>query len=387
MSTVLEKMAFTQFASIPQPSLQKTKELMMDKINLEADQAQLNTLSTMLNQIVRSEQFETSHIAEKILERLPQIVDRGGESAIQNLSITNNMKVYTPESSAAWQTYGTLAKQYKQVLDQGLEDLSLAQQVDDAKRAALSLQGRLSGLSGQAFESLLQVLIPVVKDSVNDVATASINELVGVLDKTMRIETQGTKNEAITFFIGEDEVKISSQGKIDVTAESPFIGENDLLKISAKNYGKLRDIHLLSGGSVVGLISQWPTDNETKNYYYNALGVWSPHTYLQEARLLFAIQSLAGRGDSDLANILILNIRSRTNPISVISIKSLLKGIETNPIAGQTAFNMKFNSLPAYAHGELRTDDEEFRNRLSKITLDTTLNKAYLMTKYISQLQ
>jgi hypothetical protein len=71
----------------------------------------------MLNQIVRSEQFETSHIAEKILERLPQIVDRGGESAIQNLSITNNMKVYTPESSAAWQAYGTLAKQYKQVLD------------------------------------------------------------------------------------------------------------------------------------------------------------------------------------------------------------------------------------------------------------------------------
>jgi hypothetical protein len=42
---------------------------------------------------------------------------------------------------------------------------------------------------------------------------------------------------------------------------------------------------------------------------------------------------LAGRGDSELANILILNIRSRTNPISVISIKSLLRGIETNPIA------------------------------------------------------
>ena len=387
MSTVLEKMAFAQFASIQQPSLQEAKEKMMERLHLEADQAQLNSLSAMLNQIVRSEQFETSHIAEKILERLPQIVDKGGEEAIQNLSITKDMKVYTPESSAAWQKYGQLSKQYKQILDQGLEDLSLANEVNDAKRAALSLQGRLSGLSGQAFESLLQVLIPVVKDSVNDIATATVNDLIGILDKTVKIETLGTKNEAISFFIGEDEVKISAQGKIDVAARSPFIGEKDLLNISAKNYSKLRDIHLLSGGSVVGLISQWPTDNDVKNYYYNALGVWSPHTYLQEARLLFAIQSLAGRGDSELANILILNIRSRTNPISVISIKSLLRGIETNPIANQTAFNMKFNSLPAYAHGELRTDDEEFKNRLSKITLDTTLNKAYLMTKYISQLQ
>lgn len=387
MNTVLEKMAFTQFASISQPSLQEAKEKMMERLHLEADQAQLNSLSTMLNQIVRSEQFETNHIAEKILGKLPQIVDKSGEEAIQNLSITKNMKVYTPETNAAWQKYGQLSRQYKQILDQGLEDLSLANEVNDAKRAALSLQGRLSGLSGQAFESLLQVLIPVVKESVDDIATTTVNDLIGILDKTVKIETLGTKNEAISFFIGEDEVKISAQGKIDVAARSPFIGEKDLLNISAKNYSKLRDIHLLSGGSVVGLISQWPTDNGVKNYYYNALGVWSPYTYLQEARLLFAIQSLAGRGDSELANILILNIRSRTNPISVISIKSLLKGIETNPIAGQTAFNMKFNSLPAYAHGELRTDDQEFKNRLSKITLDTTLNKAYLMTKYISQLQ
>ena len=387
MSTVLEKMAFTQFISIPQPSLREAKEKIMERLHLEVDQAQLNSLSVMLNQIVRSEQFKTSHVAEKILERLPQIVDKGGKEAIQNLNITKDMKVYTPESSTAWQKYGQLLRQYKQILNQGLENLSLANEVNDAKRAALSLQGRLSGLSGQAFESLLQVLIPVVKDNVGDVATTTVNELIGVLDKTARIETLGTKTEAVSFFIGEDEVKISSQGKIDVAARSPFIGEKDLLNISAKNYSKLRDIHLLSGGSVVGLISQWPTDNDVKNYYYNALGVWNPHTYLQEARLLFAIQSLVGRGDLELANILILNIRSRTNPISVISIKSLLKGIETNPIAGQAAFNMKFNSLPAYTRGELRTNDQEFKNRLSKITLDTTLNKAYLTTKYISQLQ
>lgn len=387
MSTVLSMMAFSQFSGMPQPSLQQAREEMMKKINLEADQSQLNSLSNMLNQVIRSQQFENSHIAEKILERLPQIVDKGGEEAIQNLSITKNMKVYTPESRDAWSRYSQLSRQYKEALDQGINDLALANQVDEAKRAALSLQGRLSGLSGQAFESLLQVLIPIVKENVSDIANTTVNELMSILDKTVKIETLGTKNEAVSFFIGEDEVKISSQGKIDVSAQSPFIGENDLLNISAKNYSKLRDIHLLSGGSVVGLISQWPTDNNIKNYYYNALGVWNPDSYLQEARLLFAIQALAGRGDAELANVLILNIRSRTNPISVISIKSLLRGIENNPIEGQTAFNMKFNSLPAYATGEMRTDEQEFKSRISKVTLDTTLNKAYLMTKYISKLQ
>ena len=51
------------------------------------------------------------------------------------------------------------------------------------------------------------------------------------------------------------------------------------------------------------------------------------------------------------------------------------------------AFNMKFNSLPAFAKGELRASEQEFSKRVSKVTLDTSLNKAYLTTKYLSQLK
>jgi hypothetical protein len=36
------------------------------------------------------------------------------------------------------------------------------------------------------------------------------------------------------------------------------LGDDDLMRISAKNYSSLRDIHLLAGASAVGLISQWP---------------------------------------------------------------------------------------------------------------------------------
>lgn len=387
MTSVFTKMAYAQFSSLPQPSLQKARDKMMNSINLQSDQAALNSLSKLLNQIVNDNKFTENNIAEKILNRLPQLIDQESERAIQDLKITQNMKVYTEESVAAWSVYSSLAKNYKTALDNGINDLALSKQVDEAKSRALALQGRLSGLSGQAFESLLQVLLPLVKDNVQDVASTTVNELVQILDKTDKISTAGTKNTTISFLVDEEEVRISSQGKIDVYTESPFLGDSEILKISAKNYSKLRDIHLLKGGSVVGLISQWPIENNIKNYYYNALGVWHPDTYLQEARLLFNIQALAGKGDNDLANVLILNVQSRKNPISVISIKSLLQGIEANPIEGQSAFNMKFNSLPAYSEGEMRKDKKEFTSRLSKITLDTSLNKAYLQLKYISQLK
>ena len=385
--SVLHMMAYSQFAGMPVPSLQQVKTAMMEKINLKADQAKLNELTDLLNQIVRSNEFEQSGIPKQLLARLPQIVKQGANEAVQEFKITKDLKVYTQASSNAWKKYMEVANQYRQAVNSGLDAISLAKEADAAKKEALSLQGRLSSLSGQALESLLQVLLPQVKQGTADMTGTIVKSVVDQLKTMQTVETLGTKNESITLVLDDEVVKISSQGKIDVQTSSPFIGEEDIMKISAKNYSKLRDIHLLSGGSVVGLISQWPTSESVKNYYYNALGVWNPDTYLQEARVLFGIQSLAGRGDQDLANILILNIRSRKNPISVISIKALLQGIETTPVEGQKAFNMKFNSLPAFAKGELRASEQEFSSRVSKVTLDTTLNKAYLTTKYISQLK
>jgi hypothetical protein len=53
---------------------------------------------------------------------------------------------------------------------------------------------------------------------------------------------------------------------------------------------------------------------------------------------------------------------------------------------GKAAFKMKYHSLPAYEIGEKR-EKEDFRNRIKKVTLDTTLNKSYLTMKYIRQLK
>lgn len=384
MSVMLKMIKFQEFEAMSKPPLQKVKDTMMNKINLQADQEQLKNLSTKLNQIVLDQSFKDNKIYDKIFNRIPQIVEGG----FNNVKIGAKGGVYTDESLRKWQEYKALSTEYNNLKNQKIENLTLAQQRDDALHEALSLQGSLNSLQGQAFESLLQTLLPLVSANVEELSEEVVNSLLETIESKSVIKTKGSDTNTITIDIDGEKVKITSQGKIDVEASSPFIADSDFLKVSAKNYSKLRDINLLSKGSVVGLISQWPTTNEVKNYYYNALGVWHPDTFLQEARFIFGIQSLAGRGgdESELANILILNIRSRNNPISVVSIKSLLQDIDSNPRANDEAFKMIFNTLPVFNQGEERSSDE-FRKKVTAVTLDTSLNKAYLTLNYLKHLK
>lgn len=366
------------------PSLEMARQEMMNKISLESNQSKLNELSVTLNTIVRDQSFETSKIKDALLARLPQVVEKGANEGTSNLQITQNLKVYTPESRAAWQNYTSLANQYKQAVAAGIDTIALQKKVDAAKTAALSLQGSLNSLSGQAFESLLQVLLPLVKDNSAELASTTVQNLVKAVESQSVLATSGAQHSGIQLSLDGKLVKISSPGKIDVNTSSPFLGDDDLMRISAKNYSSLRDIHLLAGASAVGLISQWPTQ-ANKDYYYTALGYGKEMVHFTEAKMLFNIQALAGRGEGELANILILNVRSRLNPISVISIRSLLDNIENNPIAHTEAFSTKINSIPQFGENEYPSV-EEFANRVQTITVDTTLNKAYLALSYLRKM-
>jgi hypothetical protein len=51
----------------------------------------------------------------------------------------------------------------------------------------------------------------------------------------------------------------------------------------------------------------------------------SPEAILQNAKLMFGLQSLVGgKNKSDIANVFILNIRNKAKPIKVISMTQLI---------------------------------------------------------------
>ena len=107
--------------------------------------------------------------------------------------------------------------------------------------------------------------------------------------------------------------------------------------------------------------------------------------------MLFAIQSFSGASAQTelLANVLIVNIRSSSHPIRVISIPAILNDTLSKDFInyrGQNPFQFKFNpSLQLFKQGEQR-EKSEFKTRVEQLTLDTTLNKAYLYLSYLKKL-
>jgi hypothetical protein len=104
--------------------------------------------------------------------------------------------------------------------------------------------------------------------------------------------------------------------------EGPFHSFN----ISAKSYSNLNKHITLYTGKLLPLIADWPADEKTKTYFYNALRE-SPDTFLIHTRTILAIQSLIGVSSDagELANVLVIYNRSasaKNNKIvSVIPIK------------------------------------------------------------------
>ena len=371
-------------------SYEKAKNKLLKSID-NFSQGEANNLAKVLNEITNNQSFSTEKISQQILDKLPQVIDKSGEQALANLDIDNGFKVSTKSLGAAWQAYYQKVNFYKKTENLSTKEINEKEDVHLLLKEALKLQGQLNKIQGDVFEVFLQELIPYLGQKLENFSEDQIVSIIKDLSKNLssknRITTQGSQHESIDFIFEEKRIKISSQGKIDVNVQAPFLDGNFPLKISAKNYGALRDIHLLGGASVVGLISQWPVSQDAKRYFLNGLTTWeknTPEQLLQYGRILIAIQSLAGKSgkSNEMANVLILNIRNNPKkPIRVVSIKDLLGQMDLNNV--DDMFTIKFApQLQLFKNGEKRTKDQ-FKERLTALKVDTTLNKKYL---YLSKL-
>lgn len=371
---------YTQYESV--------RKKMLNSIHT-IHQAEANELSKVLNAIVSDNVFTESEIGQKILNHLPSSVDESAQKGLGEINIDNKFKVKTSASSVAWAQYYAAKNAYEAALEKGMTSIQTEENVNKLKSNALKLQGALNKKQGDVFEVFLQEIIPFLSGKIENFGQVEVNNIINEFSKSLDskgvIQTQGSQQESITFQFNEEDIKISSQGKVDISLPSPFLNSEQILGISAKNYGTLRNIHLLGGGSVLGLVSQWPTTQTAKNYFLNALTVYeAPTDVLVQGRMIFAIQSLIGRGDAELANMLIINTRNSKNPIRVLSTGALLQ--EMNSTNVDNIFNLKFKpQLQLFKSSEPR-DKITFSNRIKSLTLDTTLNKKYLYYSYLNKL-
>ena len=369
------------------------KKKLLDQIDLVGI-GKAENLENILNQIIKSQQFNEDKITEQFLNKLPSVIEKASNNGISKIQVTNDFKVYTEEITAAWHAYYKARDYYKTLESESIERIKAKEKADELYKEASKLQGQINKAQGDIFEAFLQESIPLIENKITKIGQIEVNNLISDLEKNIKnkstITTQGSKKESIEFMFNEETIKFSSQGKVDVIVDAPFMAEDFPLKISAKNYKNLKEVHLLNGGNVLGLVSQWPIRSDpAKKYFLNALTVWeSPYETLRQGRMLFGIQSLAGRGGkNEMANVFIVNnSNNKEKPITVIPIKKLLNKVDnTNEV--DKVFKIKYTpQLQLFKKGEIRTK-EEYNKRITSVKIDTSMNKAYLTLEYLRKAQ
>ena len=350
------------------------------------DDDSISGLETLLNNIISDSQFSEQEVERKILARLPTAINTEVEQAVDtslnNFQATGGFSVdyNNGKASAAWQEYYTKAAEYKKMPTE-----INAKKKKDALTEALKLQGRLNTLKGQLFESFIQAVLKSAPEPTNELVQNTVNDLINYVDKSNTpITTQGKQQYNTVITIGEDTVKYSSQGKVDVQGPSPF-KKSETMFVSAKNYSQLRDISLLGKGNVLGLLEKW--NNATNDDIVYAAQVLSKKgaystTGYNLIKKIFSIQALSGSNSQDRANVLITNIKSRKkHPIRVIGVSQLLNKIGEEQAQSQQYFI--FNPDPFNAELE---EEESAQNYLKNLKLSIKLSKEALKVKFLNAL-
>lgn len=325
---------FEQLDPADSQSLIKVREKILKQALAKTSAVECKQIKNILNNLLeaqKEEKIEGKTIGQLIAERMEK------EDLMEGVEITGGLGVisHKEKSNEALAKYNTLMKEYKESI-KNLEG-EISDPPEDAKEALrifLQEQGRLNKIRGDVFEGFIQLAMETIKEQVEDLSNIEVNNLLKDVEQSL-LSTKTFKTA------GSEHVKTgksgsSSQGKIDISIiqEGPF---KEDWNITAKSYSKMRDISLLSGGNAPEIIGVWPASNKVKNYYKNAISVWSPggkgiDNYLKETEKIIGIQGLVSHKGTAFANYLILYIRNKKkDPIMVIPIHEYMKKILEDP--------------------------------------------------------
>lgn len=377
-------------SSSPQYKLQQVHKNMIKRIEGGLSKAQCQQLAAALNSIQNEMNYDTNR--KKFTTALNKAF------GYTNIQVNKNLSVSSGAAKKAWNEFRNYSNQLKQSAD-GFTEEGKEELLKKARAEAKKTRKQ----TGQAFESFLQGSIQsinslkeqVVDENLKDIVDIQAPNIVKNITSSSKknlknLKTAGAKNTRMTFYFGEEEISVSSQQKVDVSAPNPF-SEDPLntLHISAKNLSSLNHINILGGGKALSMIHSWPNINDTiSTFYANLLTLYSFEGDLyeryKEMKLAFGIQSLIGHKNNGdpYANTFIVNVRNRKNPIQVIPIKALLENILTS----QDKYNAFIvDHTKVKLNGPSRTGQENLTEQLKSIVVNTQLNKQYLSIRYLNK--
>lgn len=257
--------------------------------------------------------------------------------------VSTSLKVSTTDLKQAWSDYYSLLDKYNKEMEKSDQELTnqiqTLEQLKTLKSKALGLQGRVSKLQGDLFEAFLQVVLGEAKHNLDEMIELNEEQLIDEFKKGLnsvkdiKIITEG----ATTLKRASGH---ATQVKTDVVANLP---QGVQLNLSAKNYGKLRDITMVGKARVGNLLAEWPRGsgrNKAIDEAYSSLSGTGQFNF--EAQKLLAIQGITGTSQEELkSQVLVVNINSGgKQPIRVLPIYEFL--IKALDVGDQIDFNKKY---------------------------------------------
>ena len=368
-------------------SYQQKINKFITNLNTQMDQAKANRLAAKLNEILVNSNADalkellTNNISSKLSE---------------NLKITKDLAVTTNELQIAWKEYYLQKSKYDKLVqfqnDKFNPELkgtiaAVTENLDTAWREALRIQGSISKFKGNLLEQFLATNAAAISAYGSIISNNVTQELMQNLEATAKGKIVGSTLQTVQTGQGQR----SSQQKTDVQITFPILDVEETMSsilLSAKNYNKLRDISLVSGANLVGLINAW-NDSALATDFYNALSIYTSNNRLALGKLLLAIQALTGKdlNPASSINYLILNLsNNKGKSIRILSIYSFLTknfGKNLDQLDNQLAifkFSFSPDAVPWWTAGS--RDENDFQKKIQNAHVNIHLRKQelYLQT-------
>ena len=320
-------------------SLGRAKKALLLQLKARNAAQTAKKLEEAYNQISVDEDLMEA-LTKKVNDVLPQVLNQAeqlfeiSEDSLFSLQYVDP-KIET-ERKMAWKDYFAKKIEYEKTKDDIMASATTQKSMQDALSKATSLQAALSRASGQYAESLFQLILAPLLESMGKV---SKNKIVGAFKKTLgsMLDQPLTVQEAQTagsvqLTANSTKATIKSQQKSDVIY-------NDI-GYSIKNYASFSsNIHLLGKANFESMMSMWHVGQKVQAYVYASLlnhethksqCTISPWDTIDNLRPLILLQALAGQKDENeikASYLVVINRSQKKYPFNIIPIAPYLDAI------------------------------------------------------------
>lgn len=338
------------------PTLNTVYNNKLKELSIKTSQGQLKQLAEALSVLAKnftmSDYLWVNTIIDHIKKRAENLGLLGFDFDSENFGQFTATDITANELEEAKKRY----LKNHQNIQQIVQNSPLEQQIK-----IRAIQGKISNLKGEFLELFGENLSHFFKYFLERYVGITLDQLISgfksglalsnsviepILQENFKpiLKSQGTKlSESLNITISEKNIRIrGSQQKIDATFVSPFIQSGKIEEIyqSMKSYSKLRDITLLSNGSILKLMHEISNNQRELEFYANALTIPSygfVNRNLLILKKIFLLQALAGSVGGK-AKILTIYISSKKQ-FQIFSIHQLMiKLCQNGDLTSYTSF-------------------------------------------------